>query len=48
MKTVLEMPFNKFTDNGEICFSNTPDGSTGAQLMIGNLEEMGYKIRREL
>lgn len=38
------MPFERFVDNGEVCFSNTPDGSTGAQLMIGNLEEMGYTV----
>jgi len=46
MKTVLEMPYSKFLDNGEACFENTPDGSTGAQLMIGNLEEMGYTINK--
>ncbi|KAI6191214.1 N-acetyltransferase domain-containing protein [Aphelenchoides bicaudatus] len=35
LKTMLELPFNQYLDDGQICFENTPDGSTGAKLMVG-------------
>jgi len=42
MKVKMEVEYNKFLDNGQICFKNTQDGCTSAQLLIGDLKEMGY------
>lgn len=44
MKKVIEIPYDKFLDNGEAVYLNTPDGSSGAQLMIADLKEMGYDV----
>lgn len=43
MKMVLEIPYDRFLDNGVAHYLNTSDGSTGAELLIGDLHEMGYK-----
>lgn len=45
MKPLIEVPYAKFTDNGEQCFRDTPDGSRAAAYMVGNLEKMVGGIR---
>lgn len=45
MKKVMEFPYDKFLDNGEAAYLNTPDGSTEAHLMIADLKEMGYDVK---
>jgi hypothetical protein len=43
MRVVIKIPYDQYFDNGKAYYLNTPDGSTGAELLIGDLKEMGYK-----
>ncbi|KAI6205880.1 hypothetical protein M3Y94_00842400 [Aphelenchoides besseyi] len=43
-KVALEMPYTQFKDGGEVCFKETIDGSKSAQLLIGDLREIGFVV----
>lgn len=42
LRVKMEIEYEKFLDNGQICFKDTNDGSTSARLLIGDLKQMGY------